>query len=80
MIIDGINIGKNLYDLRSQSNISLEQMSKDLNIKIEILEKYEKDASKMKLKTLDKILEYFHKDKIIFFKNVCEYTNKKEVR
>lgn len=77
MIIDGINIGKNLYDLRSQNNISLEQMSKDLNIKIEILEKYEKDASKMKLKTLDKILEYFHKDKIIFFENICEYANKK---
>ena len=76
MISDGIYIGINLNIIRSKNNISLEQMSKDLDIKVETLKKYEKDASKMKLTTLETILEYLNEDQLIFFKTICAYKHK----
>ena len=71
MIIDGMKIGRKLCYLRDKNNISLEQMSKDLGIKVELLKMYEKDASEMKLNTLEKILEYFNEDQFIFFNTLC---------
>lgn len=78
MFIDGISIARNLTNLRDKKNISLEQMSKDLSISKNMLKKYEKDASKIKLNTLEKILDYFNEDELIFFKTICANTHAEE--
>lgn len=59
MKITGKDIGKKLSLLRDEKGITIEQMSKDLNMKTTLLEEYEKDASNMGLLTLEKILKYF---------------------
>ena len=76
MNINGVEIGKELMALRKKNNISLEYLSKELDVHTNTLSKYEKDASDMKLSLLEKLLSYYEMDILIFFKLVREYNHK----
>ena len=78
MHIDGVLIGKELKSLRTKNNLSLEQASKELLIHLNTLSKYEKDASDMKLGMLEKILNFYQVDELIFFKIIREYNHEEE--
>lgn len=78
MHIDGVLIGKELKSLRTKNNLSLEQASKKLSIHLNTLSKYEKDASDMKLGMLEKILNFYQVDELIFFKIIREYNHEEE--
>ena len=78
MFIDGTLIGEELKSLRVKRNLSLKQVSQKLSIHFNTLSKYEKDASDMNLGLLEKILDLYQIDELIFFKMIREYnhTNK----
>ncbi len=78
MVTNGTLIGKELKSLRVKRNLSLEQASQKLSIHFNTLSKYEKDASDLKLGMLEKILNFYQINELIFFKIICEYnhTNK----
>ena len=78
MFISGTLIGEELKSLRVKKNLSLEQVSHELSIHFTTLSKYEKDASDMKLGMLEKILNFYQVDELIFFKIIREFnhTNK----
>lgn len=76
MNINGKIVGKELLALRKKKSITLENLSKEIGIHTNTLSKYEKDASDMKLSTLQKILKYYNVDEIIFFNVICEYNHK----
>ena len=78
MNINGLQIGEELKGLRNKKGLSLEEVSKILNIHSNTLSKYEKDASDMQLGTLQKMLKYYGVDELIFFKVIREYNHIKE--
>lgn len=80
MHINSILIGKELKSLRIRKNKTIEEVSNDLDIHFNTLSKYEKDASDMKIDMLNKILNYYNIDEIIFFKLIREYNHIKEER
>lgn len=75
MHLDGKLIAEELRSLRSKKNKTIEEVSKALNIHFNTLSKYEKDASDMQLGTLEKILNYYEIDELIFFKVIREYNH-----
>jgi transcriptional regulator with XRE-family HTH domain len=75
MNIDCKLIGKELKSLRIKQNKSKEKASEDLGIHFNTLNKYEKDASDMSLKLLEKTLDYYGIDELIFFKMIREYNH-----
>ena len=76
MFINGTLIGEELKSLRVKRNLSLEQVSQELSIHFNTLSKYEKDASDLKLGMLEKILNFYQVDELIFFKIIREYNHK----
>lgn len=76
MYLDCEQIGKELKSLRSKTNKTIEEVSTDIGIHYNTLSKYEKDASDMNLSLLEKILNYYGIDELIFFKVIREYNHK----
>ena len=75
MYMDSILIAQELKSLRNKKNKSLNEVSNDLGIHFNTLSKYEKDASDMNLGMLEKILDYYKVDELIFFKIIREYNH-----
>lgn len=75
MFIDTILIGRELAALRKRNNLSLEEASKRAEIHPNTLSKYEKDASDIQLGTLEKLLNVYNTDELIFFKLIREYNH-----
>lgn len=75
MHLNGVMIGEELKSLRGRRNKTIEEVSNDLGIHFNTLSKYEKDASDMKIEMLEKILDYYNIDEIIFFKIIREYNH-----
>jgi len=75
MYMDSILIAQELKSLRNKKNKSLNEVSNDLGIHYNTLSKYEKDASDMNLGMLEKILDYYKVDELIFFKIIREYNH-----
>lgn len=75
MCIDSKMIGKELKSLRNRKGKKLEEASNDLGLHFNTLSKYEKDATDLKMGTLEKILKYYGIDEIIFFKTIREYNH-----
>lgn len=75
MYLDGKLIGEELKSLRSKKDLSIDTVSNALGIHFNTLSKYEKDASDMQLGMLEKILNYYKIDELIFFKVIREYNH-----
>lgn len=75
MYLNSTLIGQELKSLRTKRNKTIEEVSNDLDIHYNTLSKYEKDASDMQLGLLEKILEYYEVDELIFFKVIREYNH-----
>lgn len=75
MFIDTKLVAKELKILRERNNKTVEEVSNDLNIHTNTLYKYEKDAADLKLESLEKILNYYQIDELIFFKLIREYNH-----
>jgi transcriptional regulator with XRE-family HTH domain len=76
MNIDCLLVAQELKSLRSKCNKSLEEVSNSIGIHLNTLSKYEKNASDMNLGLLEKLLEYYEVDELIFFKVIREYNHK----
>lgn len=77
MFLDCKLVGEELKSLRNRQNKSIEKVSNDLGIHFNTLSKYEKDASNMTLELLEKVLNYYGIDELIFFKVIREYNHVK---
>lgn len=77
MKFDGKKIGNELRALRIRNNIPAEKVCKDIDIHISTLYKCERDASRIKLGNLEKLLNYYGIDTLIFFKMISAYENDK---
>lgn len=66
-------IGKELKFTRMRNDLTLDDVSNDLNFNRETLRRYEKNASGLSVERLEELLNYYNADKFIFFKNVCDY-------
>ena len=75
MYIDGKLVGEEIKSLRTKKGLTIEKVSSDLGIHFNTLSKYEKDASDMQLSMLEKILDYYSIDELIFFKVIREYNH-----
>lgn len=75
MKIDGKIVGSELRSLRMKKRLSAENVCDNVGIHINSLYKYEKDASLLKLETLEKMLDYYGTDVFIFFKMISEYNH-----
>lgn len=75
MYMNSILIAQELKSLRNKKNKSLNEVSNDLGIHYNTLSKYEKDASDMNLGMLEKILDYYKVDELIFFKIIRDYNH-----
>lgn len=73
MKIDGKIVGSELRSLRIKNKLSAEDVCKNVGINKTSLYKYEKDASDMKYKTLEKMLNYYKTNPLIFFRVISEY-------
>ena len=66
-------IGKELKVTRIKKDLTMTDVSRDLNFNLETLRRYENSASGLSVERLEELLNYYNVDKSIFFKNVCEY-------
>lgn len=77
---NSIEIAKDLKAIRKMRGITIKQAIKDLNISINTLLSYEKDAKKITYEMLMRMIQYYDVDPYIFFNQGLEYIlNKKEV-
>lgn len=65
-------IGLELSDIRRSKGISLLQVATDIQLNKDTLSKYENGNSSMKIYILDNLLNYYHINIDIFFKNVYD--------
>lgn len=77
MNINSVLVARELKSIRSRKDKTIEEVCNDIGIHANTLSKYEKDASDMKLGMLEKILEYYQIDELIFFKTIREYNHLK---
>lgn len=73
MKIDGKKIACELRSLRIKNGLNAEEVCNNVGINRTSLYKYEKDASDIKWKTLEKMLTFYNVDPVIFFKLISEY-------
>lgn len=73
-----INIARELKAIRVRENLRMEDVASNVGIALETLRRYEKDASKITVGFLTKLLEFYHVDDYYFFTNVCDKTHGKE--
>ena len=78
MKIDGKLLGMELRALRVKKHLSAEEVCKNLDIHITTLYKCERDAFKIRLGTLEKLLNFYGLDTFIFFEMVSAYNHYKE--
>lgn len=74
-------VGNELSSLRKRKNLTLEELANKIGIHKNTLCKYETNSNNMSLETLEKILDYYGIDELIFFKGIREYNhyNNKEM-
>lgn len=75
MYLDGVLVAKELRALRERRNQTSLEASNGLGMHLNTLYKYERDASNMSLKLLEKMLKYYDMDELIFFKIIREYNH-----
>lgn len=78
MEFDGKKIGMELRALRVKNKISVDEICEKLDIHECTLYKCERDASRIRLGTLEKLLKFYGINTFIFFELVSEYNQKKE--
>lgn len=66
-------IGKELKIVRIRNNMKINIVANDLNLNQETLRRYENNASGLSVERLEELLNYYKVDKLIFFKNICDY-------
>lgn len=71
-------IGKELKVTRIKKDLTMTDVSSDLNFNLETLRRYENNASGLSVERLEELLNYYNVDKLIFFKNVCEYMHENQ--
>lgn len=71
-------IGKELKVTRIKKDLTMTDVSSDLNFNLETLRRYENNASGLSVERLEELLNYYNVDKSIFFKNVCEYMHENQ--
>lgn len=76
-MIDGHLIGKELKSLRNKANKTAKEVSLDMNMHINTLYKYEKDAKDLPLGLFQKMLNYYNTNELIFFKMIREFNHLK---
>jgi transcriptional regulator with XRE-family HTH domain len=76
MYLDSKLVAEELKSLRTKKNKTIEEVSNAVGIHFNTLSKYEKDASDLQLGLLEKILNYYGIDELIFFKVIREYNHK----
>ena len=75
MFIDSKLVADELRSLRDKKKVSAEEVSNSIGIHTNTLYKYERDASNMPLEWLEKLLNYYGIDELIFFKVIHEYNH-----
>lgn len=77
-MLDGKLVAEELKALRIRKNKTVDEVCEALNIHVNTLYKYEKDASNLQLELLEKILDYYEINELIFFKVIREYNHMDE--
>jgi len=62
-----IRIAQQIYELRTQNNVSQKELAKRLHTSQQAVARLEKDGYRPTTKTLEKLAEIFHKDLLIRF-------------
>lgn len=75
MNIDSKSVANELAGLRAKQHKTLKEAAEGIGIHHNTLANYEKDASKMSLDLLEKILKFYEVDELIFFRNIREYNH-----
>jgi len=78
MKIDGKLVGRELKALRIKNNLTAEEVCNNISVNRTSLYKYEKDASDIKYKTFEEMLNFYGINPAIFFKMLSEYIHTKE--
>ena len=71
-----IFIGNELKSLRARKGLSLDELSKEINISKQVLSQYENNKVNISVSRLEEIIKYYGLDLYIFFKNISEYVHK----
>ncbi len=75
---NSIEIAKDLKAIRKMRGITIKQAIKDLNISINTLLSYERDAKNITYEMLMKMINYYDVDAYIFFSQGLEYILKRK--
>lgn len=75
---DSIEIARDLKAIRKMRGITIKQAINDLNISINTLLSYERDAKNISYEMLMKMINYYDVDAYIFFSQGLEYILKKK--
>lgn len=75
---NSIEIAKDLKAIRKMKGITIKQAIKDLNISINTLLSYERDAKNITYEMLMKMINYYDVDAYIFFSQGLEYILKRK--
>lgn len=75
---NSIEIAKDFKAIRKMRGITIKQAIKDLNISINTLLSYERDAKNITYEMLMKMINYYDVDAYIFFSQGLEYILKRK--
>lgn len=75
---NSIEVAKDLKAIRKMRGITIKQAIKDLNISINTLLSYERDAKNITYEMLMKMINYYDVDAYIFFSQGLEYILKRK--
>lgn len=75
---NSIEIAKDLKAIRKMRGITIKQAIKDLDISINTLLSYERDAKNITYEMLMKMINYYDVDAYIFFSQGLEYILKRK--
>ena len=78
MKIDGKKVGVELRALRIKNKRSAIETAKYMGINIGTFYRYERDASRLNIGLLEKLLDYYGSNLSIFFKMISEYNHNEE--
>lgn len=76
--MNSVLIGNELRALRSRMNLSLKDVEQKTGIYAQKLSIYENGKVNIRVCTLEKILDAYNSNLYIFFKDIYEYTHKKD--
>ena len=63
---------------RMRNLFKREDIAKKLNVSAETIRRYETDCSGLTVEKMEKLLNIYNVDRLIFFTNVCAYIHNKE--